>query len=335
MANPAVQFYILIGTALGQPLNTAIVDTTTEDYVVGLSPEALSRAVYEVAVLSQSVTVQQWLRGTAIVQRTNLVTDRVATAQTAATAAQMDAVSALNGIGSANAAAAMAQSTATAAASTANMANTAAGNAVTTATAAQTAASAAQASANAAASAATNAQTTANQALAGAGAGANLPRAVIRATNLSAVTVSAGAGTPTLIPFPTGSLRGTPLTQPSADFTLTGGVLRINTPGVYQYDIAAAFTTGLLTVGTVRMQFSVGENLANAGTRVLDADESSTHHVQIAVLSSPAGLNGGGTFQVPAGGRDVALLAGHAALLGVTVTLSELRVSVRRIGNLS
>jgi hypothetical protein len=334
MAHPAVQLYLTILGAYLQPINTAIVDPVTEDFVAGLTGEALARAVFEVDVLGQATTLNGILRGKTLVARANLLADNAAAASASAATAQAAAGSAATAAGTALTAATSAQTAATSAQSAANAATTAAATATTTASAAQTSASSAISAANTATTLANAAQTTANQALTLAGSGSNMPRAVLRATGLAAVTVGTGTGQPTLIPFPAGALRGTPLTQPAGDFTLSAGVVRITQPGVYSYDISAVFTTALLTVGPVRLQVAVGDNLATPGSRVVDADESATHHVLNAVLGATTGLSGGGTFQIPVGGRDIGLLAGHSAVLGTAVTVSEIRMSLRRIGNL-
>lgn len=95
MANAAVQLYLTIAQALSRPINTAIVDSGTQDYVTGLTSEQMARAVYEVGVLGQSTTQQQWSRGLVLVARENLLADVAQGADVAASSAQADANAAM------------------------------------------------------------------------------------------------------------------------------------------------------------------------------------------------------------------------------------------------
>lgn len=109
MADPAVQQYLMIAMALGQTPNTAIVDTSTQDYQSSLSGEALVRAVYEVNLGRWAQTVQQWNALLVQAARVNVVADQASDAATDAAAAFAAASSASSDAASALSAAAAAQ----------------------------------------------------------------------------------------------------------------------------------------------------------------------------------------------------------------------------------
>jgi hypothetical protein len=171
----------------------------------------------------------------------------------------------------------------------------------------------AQANADAALSAAGSAQANADAALSAAGSAqtslALRRHASLRATGLSSLSASSGSGT--LVPWPGGSIQSSE-TDASGDWSLSGGSLHCDEPGLYRVSFAVSFTSGALTTGL--FTFTVG---------------GAPFPVQHALLATGNGVSGTALVEVPGGGGDLEVRVVHSGT--PTVTIGSMRLHVERV----
>lgn len=344
MASERVTQYIAIADAFGRPVNTSIVSRATLDYLPGLTPEELRRATYEVEKLSRSTSNQEWdsealdlqrfIEAEAAIAGLN-ATGPAAEAAASAAAAQASAAQAADSASDAFASAAQANTSAGNAAASAVAAQNSATTASASAATAGSSASAAQTFSAAASTSASQAQTAASQAAASASAAAAVVSslvapcfATVRAASVGPISVAAGAGPTTLIPLPAAALQGNPLTRPGDVWSIVNGVLVCTQPGVYQFDLTAAFVAGLLGTGVARIYVAAGTAMASPSRVIAD---QTLMAAQISLLNLQQGVGGGGMITVAAG-TEIAIMAGHTqAITAANLTFETLRLSVRRL----
>jgi hypothetical protein len=269
------------------PVNTDIVVIETDDFVPTLTPEQLERAIIEVEIMGWSDSWPDFEARQRILTQLFALHDRIDDVE-----------------GGIDASLEQAELSAAAAATSSESSASSASAAAASASAAEDSAEAAQGTASA--------------------VGASLARGVraaLRATNIGPLMITNGAGARTLVPWPAGALRGAPFTRRPSSWSISGGVLHVDEPGVYNFTLSGIFTTGLLTAGAFRFYVAVGHDLAGATPDILDEVPFVS---QVAVLTVPTGLAGCGQIVIPDGGAELALFAGHTAALPVALTMPSL-----------